>query len=159
MALSKSFTLSSISSTWPIISRMLASLGNQLQDDPLCPRRLHHQECIHLNRLWEAYLHIDKIRKGELITELCFVVAGSLEVVQDGEILAFLGRCIKLNFASRWQIQKQRQRQNSRWRDPCFSWKVVGSLEALSFLWQIQRQKSGWRNSCLSLNVLIKIFF
>ena len=33
------------------------------------------------------------IRKGELITELCFVVAGSLEVVQDGEILAFLGRC------------------------------------------------------------------
>ena len=30
-------------------------------------------------------------RKGELITELCFVVAGSLEVVQDGEILAFLG--------------------------------------------------------------------
>ena len=33
-------------------------------------------------------------RKGELITELCFVVAGSLEVVQDGEILAFLGRSV-----------------------------------------------------------------
>ena len=34
-------------------------------------------------------------RKGELITELCFVVAGSLEVVQDGEILAFLGRLLE----------------------------------------------------------------
>ena len=33
-------------------------------------------------------------RKGELITELCFVVAGSLEVVQDGEILAVLGRSV-----------------------------------------------------------------
>ena len=31
------------------------------------------------------------IRKGESITELVFVVSGSLEVVQDGEILAFLG--------------------------------------------------------------------
>ena len=29
-------------------------------------------------------------RKGESITELCFVVSGSLEVIQDGEILAFL---------------------------------------------------------------------
>ncbi|XP_023349841.1 potassium voltage-gated channel protein eag isoform X3 [Eurytemora carolleeae] len=33
------------------------------------------------------------IRKGESITDLCFVVCGSLEVIQqDGEILAFLGR-------------------------------------------------------------------
>ena len=31
------------------------------------------------------------IRKGESITDLIFVVSGSLEVVQDGEILAFLG--------------------------------------------------------------------
>ena len=31
-------------------------------------------------------------RKGESIRELCFVVSGSLEVIQDGEILAFLSR-------------------------------------------------------------------
>ena len=31
------------------------------------------------------------IRKGESITDIIFVVSGSLEVVQDGEILAFLG--------------------------------------------------------------------
>ena len=74
---------------------MLASLGNQLQDDPLCPRRLHHQEYVHLKHIWEDIFHFDIIRKGELITELCFVVAGSLEVVQDGEILAFLGRLSK----------------------------------------------------------------
>ena len=41
-------------------------------------------------------LSILMIRKGELITELCFVVAGSLEVVQDGEILAFLGRLLEV---------------------------------------------------------------
>jgi len=32
------------------------------------------------------------VRKGESIRELSFVVSGSLEVIQDGEILAFLSR-------------------------------------------------------------------
>ena len=42
------------------------------------------------------------IRKGESITDLIFVVTGSLEVVQDGEILAFLGKNDVCG-DSRWQ--------------------------------------------------------
>lgn len=31
--------------------------------------------------------------QGESIDQLCFVVSGSLEVIQDDEIVAFLGEC------------------------------------------------------------------
>ena len=101
---------------------MPSSPGYKLQNDPLCSRRLHYQESCSDFR--DKGLDVDvnvvvdqerdtmilalltlltKIlmlltRKGELITELCFVVAGSLEVVQDGEILAFLGRFSMLHF-------------------------------------------------------------
>ena len=101
---------------------MPSSPGYKLQNDPLCSRRLHYQESCSDFR--DKGLDVDvnvvvdqerdtmilalltlltKIlmlltRKGELITELCFVVAGSLEVVQDGEILAFLGRFSMLLF-------------------------------------------------------------
>ena len=101
---------------------MPSSPGYKLQNDPLCSRRLHYQEScsdfrdkgldVDVNVVVEqerdtmilALLTLlTKIlmlltRKGELITELCFVVAGSLEVVQDGEILAFLGRFSMLLF-------------------------------------------------------------
>ena len=66
-------------------------------------------------------------RKGELITELCFVVAGSLEVVQDGEILAFLGRllepsiCIGAFGISIMFEDNSVLGSCSAWRDPCLS--------------------------------------
>ena len=85
--------------------RLLEGPRNQLQDDALCPGRLHHQGfpitivfIVIIINLIKSCHGIDAMliytRKGELITELCFVVAGSLEVVQDGEILAFLGRSV-----------------------------------------------------------------
>ena len=62
-------------------------------------------------------------RKGELITELCFVVAGSLEVVQDGEILAFLGRLLEPSICiGAFGISIMSVLGScSAWRDPCLS--------------------------------------
>ena len=69
-------------------------LGHRIQDDSLCPGRLHHQEGRPIRaQHYTSHYCIDQshCRKGESITDLVFVVSGSLEVVQDGEILAFLG--------------------------------------------------------------------
>ena len=81
----------------------------------VCPKDMRADICVHLNRrvfngcpafrlasdgcLRSLAVNFDMLhsapgdfifRKGESITELCFVVSGSLEVIQDGEILAFM---------------------------------------------------------------------
>jgi potassium voltage-gated channel Eag-related subfamily H protein 5 len=52
-------------------------------------------------------------RKGESIRELSFVVSGSLEVIQDGEILAFLS--VGDVFGdSGWKTHKEREGDSIR---------------------------------------------
>jgi len=83
----------------------------------VCPKDMKADICVHLNRkvfngcpafrlasdgcLRALAVNFDMIhsapgdfvvRKGESIKELGFVVSGSLEVIQDGEILAFLSQ-------------------------------------------------------------------
>ena len=83
----------------------------------VCPKDMRADICVHLNRrvfndsaafrlasdgcLRALAINFEMIhcapgdflfRKGESIRELCFVVSGSLEVIQDGEILAFLSK-------------------------------------------------------------------
>jgi potassium voltage-gated channel Eag-related subfamily H protein len=83
----------------------------------VCPKDMRADICVHLNRrvfngcpafrlasdgcLRALAVNFDMLhsapgdfifRKGESIRELCFVVSGSLEVIQDGEILAFLSK-------------------------------------------------------------------
>ncbi len=81
----------------------------------ICPKDMRADICVHLNRrvfngcpafrlasdgcLRALAVNFEMthcapgdflVRKGESIRELSFVVSGSLEVIQDGEILAFL---------------------------------------------------------------------
>eukprot|EP00095_Tigriopus_kingsejongensis_P007430 maker-scaffold443_size169656-snap-gene-0.13 protein:Tk07430 transcript:maker-scaffold443_size169656-snap-gene-0.13-mRNA-1 annotation:"potassium voltage-gated channel protein eag isoform x1" len=83
----------------------------------VCPKDMRADICVHLNRrvfngcpafrlasdgcLRALAVNFDTMhcapgdfifRKGESIRELSFVVSGSLEVIQDGEILAFLSK-------------------------------------------------------------------
>lgn len=85
-----------------------------------CPKDMKADLCVHLNRtvftdnpafrlassgcLRALAVHFNRIHcapgdmvfhQGESLDVLCFIVSGSLEVVQDEEVIAILGVCTR----------------------------------------------------------------
>lgn len=90
----------------------------------ICPKDMRADICVHLNRkvfkehpafrlasdgcLRALAMEFQTVHcapgdliyhAGESVDSLCFVVSGSLEVIQDDEVVAILGRCV--TFAGR----------------------------------------------------------
>ncbi|TNN59371.1 Potassium voltage-gated channel subfamily H member 5 [Liparis tanakae] len=58
----------------------------------ICPKDMRADICVHLNRKTTHCAPGDLIfHAGESVDTLCFVVSGSLEVIQDDEVIAILG--------------------------------------------------------------------
>ncbi len=93
-----------------------------LQVLQICPKDMRADICVHLNRkvfkkhpafrlasdgcLRALAMEFETIHSapgdliyhaGESVDSLCFVVSGSLEVIQDDEVVAILGECISTN--------------------------------------------------------------
>lgn len=87
----------------------------------ICPKDMRADICVHLNRkvfkehpafrlasdgcLRALAMEFQTVHcapgdliyhAGESVDSLCFVVSGSLEVIQDDEVVAILGRCVAL---------------------------------------------------------------
>ncbi|KAI1896914.1 hypothetical protein AGOR_G00099780 [Albula goreensis] len=59
----------------------------------ICPKDMRADICVHLNRKTIHSAPGDLIyHAGESVDSLCFVVSGSLEVIQDDEVVAILGK-------------------------------------------------------------------
>ena len=97
------------------LTLFLPVLGQVLQ---ICPKDMRADICVHLNRkvfkehpafrlasdgcLRALAMEFQTVHcapgdhiyhAGESVDNLCFVVSGSLEVIQDDEVVAILGRC------------------------------------------------------------------
>lgn len=98
-----------------ILTLLLPVLGQVLQ---ICPKDMRADICVHLNRkvfkehpafrlasdgcLRALAMEFQTVHcapgdliyhAGESVDSLCFVVSGSLEVIQDDEVVAILGGC------------------------------------------------------------------
>lgn len=99
----------------------------------ICPKDMRADICVHLNRkvfkehpafrlasdgcLRALAMEFQTVHcapgdliyhAGESVDSLCFVVSGSLEVIQDDEVVAILGRCClcwKETWCPRWSAQ------------------------------------------------------
>lgn len=105
-----------LESTVKTLTRFLPVPAQVLQ---ICPKDMRADICVHLNRkvfkehpafrlasdgcLRALAMEFQTVHcapgdliyhAGESVDSLCFVVSGSLEVIQDDEVVAILGRCV-----------------------------------------------------------------
>lgn len=117
---------SELEATPRILTIFLPMLGQVLQ---ICPKDMRADICVHLNRkvfkehpafrlasdgcLRALAMEFQTVHcapgdliyhAGESVDSLCFVVSGSLEVIQDDEVVAILGRCCLCWMETCWYL-------------------------------------------------------